>query len=133
MAQNTVTVTGTVKDTDGFEVIGATVLVEGHQGLGASTQPRWSVHPQNVPANATLTISYVGMKTQRIDLQSATPYQLNITLESDSELLDEVVVTALGIERSEKALAYNVQELKGDDLTKVKDANFMNSPSGESG
>ena len=49
----------------------------------------------------------------------------------DTQTLDEVVVTALGIKRSEKALSYNVQQVKGDDLTAVKDANFMNSLNGK--
>lgn len=43
----------------------------------------------------------------------------------DTQTLDEVVVTALGIKRSQKALSYNVQEVKGDELNTVKDANFM--------
>lgn len=49
----------------------------------------------------------------------------------DAQALDEVVVTALGIKRSEKALSYNVQQVKGDELTTVKDANFMNSLNGK--
>ena len=52
---------------------------------------------------------------------------LNAVLSVSSEFLDEVVVTALGIKRSEKALSYNVQEVKADEVLAVKDANFMNS------
>lgn len=52
-------------------------------------------------------------------------------MSEDTEVLDEVVVTALGIKRSQKALSYNVQEVKGDALTAVKDANFMNSLAGK--
>ena len=47
------------------------------------------------------------------------------------KVLEEVVVTALGIKRSEKALSYNVQQVKGDELTTVKDANFMNALAGK--
>ena len=54
-----------------------------------------------------------------------------IVMREDTEVLDEVVVTALGIKRSQKALSYNVQEVKGDALTAVKDANFMNSLAGK--
>ena len=54
-----------------------------------------------------------------------------IVMKEDTEVLDEVVVTALGIKRSQKALSYNVQEVKGDALTAVKDANFMNSLAGK--
>lgn len=52
-------------------------------------------------------------------------------MKEDTEQLDEVVVTALGIKRSQKALSYNVQEVKNDVLTKVKDANFVNSLNGK--
>ena len=62
--------------------------------------------------------------SQAITLTSAQP--LKVTLGEDTQVLDEVVVTALGIKRATKALSYNVQEVKGDELTTVKSANFMN-------
>ena len=49
----------------------------------------------------------------------------------DTQTLDEVVVTALGIKREQKALSYNVQQVKGDELTNIKDANFINALSGK--
>ena len=52
-------------------------------------------------------------------------------MKQDTEVLDEVVVTALGIKRAEKALSYNVQQIKGNELTTVKDANFVNSLNGK--
>ncbi|WP_283140010.1 SusC/RagA family TonB-linked outer membrane protein [Bacteroides congonensis] len=67
--------------------------------------------------------------SQAITLANAQP--LKIVMGEDTQTLDEVVVTALGIKRSEKALSYNVQQVKGDDLTAVKDANFMNSLNGK--
>lgn len=127
-AQTRVTVTGTVTDTEGYEVIGATVLVLGQEAMGATTNLDGHFTINNVPSNATLRISYVGMKTQDVQLNGRTT--LSITLQPDSELLDEVVVTALGIKRSEKALSYNVQELKGDDLTTFKEPNFINALNG---
>ena len=54
-----------------------------------------------------------------------------VVMKQDTEVLDEVVVTALGIKRAEKALSYNVQQVKGDALTTVKDANFVNSLNGK--
>ena len=66
---------------------------------------------------------------QAITLANAQP--IKVTLGEDTQVLDEVVVTALGIKRATKALSYNVQEVKGDELTAVKDANFMNSLSGK--
>ena len=67
--------------------------------------------------------------SQAITLTSAQP--LKVTLGEDTQVLDEVVVTALGIKRATKALSYNVQEVKGDELTTVKSANFMNSLAGK--
>ena len=67
--------------------------------------------------------------SQAITLANAQP--LKIVMGEDTKVLDEVVVTALGIKRSQKALSYNVQEVKGDELTTVKDANFMNSLAGK--
>ena len=52
-------------------------------------------------------------------------------MKQDTEVLDEVVVTALGIERSDKALSYNVQQIKSEDITGIKDANFINSLNGK--
>ena len=77
---------------------------------------------------ATLEISYIGYKTQTMTVR---PQLGQIVMKEDTEVLDEVVVTALGIKRSQKALSYNVQEVKGDALTAVKDANFMNSLAGK--
>ena len=54
-----------------------------------------------------------------------------ITMKQDTEVLDEVVVTALGIKRAEKALSYNVQQIKSEDITGIKDANFINSLNGK--
>ena len=62
-----------------------------------------------------------------LELAYAGQPTLNAILSVSSEFLDEVVVTALGIKRSEKALSYNVQEVKADEVLAVKDANFMNS------
>lgn len=127
--QTTVTVSGTVVDTADEPVIGATIVVLGQTNMGAMSDFDGHFTINNVPADATLRISYVGYKTQEIPLNGQTSFR--IVLEEDSELLDEVVVTALGIKRQTKALAYNVQELKGDDLSTGRDANFVNSLNGK--
>ena len=67
--------------------------------------------------------------SQAITLTNAQP--LKVTLGEDTQVLDEVVVTALGIKRSEKALTYNVQQVKGDELTTVKSTNFMGALAGK--
>ena len=127
-AQN-ITVKGTVTDELDSPVISATVVVVGQTNKGALTDLDGNFTIADIPANATLRISYIGYKTQEIALNGRTT--LAVKLVPDSELLDEVVVTALGIKRSQKALSYNVQELKSESLNTVKDANFMNSLSGK--
>jgi hypothetical protein len=68
--------------------------------------------------------------SQAITLADNQP--LKVTLGEATEVLDEVVVTALGIKRSKKMLSYNVQPMKEDEITTVKDANFINSLNGKS-
>lgn len=127
--QTKVTVSGTVVDTADEPVIGATIVVLGQTNMGAMSDFDGHFTIDNVPSDATLRISYVGYKTQEIPLNGQTSFR--IVMEEDSELLEEVVVTALGIKRQTKALAYNVQELKGDDLSTGRDANFVNSLNGK--
>lgn len=127
-AQN-VTVSGTVLDVDDLPIPGATVQVLGQSNMGTMTDLDGNFKLENVPAQSTLRISYVGMKT--VDEPLNGRKTLRIVLHDDTELLDEVVVTALGIKRSEKALSYNVQEIKSEELTTVKDANFINSLNGK--
>ena len=128
--QQTQTITGVVSDSQGEPVIGATVVLKNDPSVGAATDYDGNFSLSNVPSNATLVVSYVGMKSVEIVVAPGkTVY--NVTLTDDSELLDELVVTALGIKRSEKALSYNVQQVSAEDLTTVKDANFINSLNGK--
>ncbi|MDO5016995.1 MAG: SusC/RagA family TonB-linked outer membrane protein [Porphyromonas sp.] len=126
----TITVKGTVIDALHQEpIIGATVMLVEDTSKGILTDFDGHFSLTGVPAKGTLRVSYVGYKT--IDVAIDGRSNLTIVLEEDNELLDEVVVTALGIKRSEKALSYNVQEVKSDALTTVKNANFMNSLAGK--
>jgi iron complex outermembrane receptor protein len=68
----------------------------------------------NVPANGSLQISYVGMVTQTVPVNGRTT--INVVLSTDTEILEEVVVTALGMKREQKALGYAMKELKGEEL-----------------
>ena len=79
--------------------------------------------------NPILVFSYIGYKTQEIPLKGQSI--MNITLQDDTQTIDEVVVTALGIKRATKALSYNVQEVKSDELLTNKDANFINALTGK--
>ena len=104
------TVSGVVTDDQG-PVIGAAVMIKDGQG-GVTTGFDGVV---SILGYETQEIPYVGQATQNVQLSVST------------EFLDEVVVTALGIKREEKTLSYNVQSVKSDELTAVKDANFVNS------
>ncbi len=112
-AQN-ITVSGTITDPNYESVIGATVIVQGDATHGTVTDIDGRYTISNVPSNATLQFSYVGMITQSVPVNGRE--EVNIVLEYDTEVLDEVVVTALGMKRSAKALGYAMTELKGDDL-----------------
>lgn len=78
----------------------------------------------------TLEFSYVGYKLLQHKVK-ASDAQLNIMLEEDAKMLNTVVVTALGIKRQEKALSYNTQSIKSEELTRAKDPNLVNSLSGK--
>lgn len=121
-----VTTTGQVVDAKGEPLIGVSILEVGTtNGTITDIDGNFTL---SVNEGATLEISYIGYKTQTMTVR---PQLGQIVMKEDTEVLDEVVVTALGIKRSQKALSYNVQEVKGDALTAVKDANFMNSLAGK--
>ena len=121
-----VTTTGQVVDAKGEPLIGVSILEVGTtNGTITDIDGNFTL---SVNEGATLEISYIGYKTQTLLVRAKLG---QIVMKEDTEVLDEVVVTALGIKRSQKALSYNVQEVKGDALTAVKDANFMNSLAGK--
>lgn len=111
-AQN-ITVTGVVKDGTGETVIGGSVLVKGTTN-GTITDLDGNYTLSDVPSAGELVFSYIGMKAQTISVGGKRV--INVVLEEDSKVLDEVVVTALGMKREQKALGYAVTELKGDEI-----------------
>lgn len=121
-------VTGTVtSDEDGLPVVGATVVVKG-TSVGTVTDMDGKYTINNVPSSAkTLVFSYIGMKTEEAAIKST----VNMVLLSDSETLDEVVVTAMGIKRSEKALGYSATSVKGDELAQYRSNDVMSSLAGK--
>ena len=123
----TIVVKGKVVDKGGQAVIGANILVKG-TSTGAVTDLDGN-YTLSVSPNATLVFSYIGMKSQTVAVNNRK--QIDVTLEDEAKAIDAVVVTALGIKRSEKALSYNVQKVDNSALTKVKEANFVNSLSGK--
>lgn len=128
MAQNS-RVTGIVTSAEGGEpVIGASVLVEGTT-VGAITDMDGNFVIDNVPANAkSLIVSYIGMVTQRVEIK---PGRLVVVMRTDSKTLDEVVVTALGMKRSEKTLGYSASTVKSEKLDVAKSGSVMGGLTGK--
>lgn len=122
------TLTGTVKDSKGEPLIGVSVLVKGTTD-GAITDMDGRYKLVTKAGEPVVQYSYIGYKTQELAWNGQT--SLNVTLLEDTQVIDEVVVTALGIKRATKALSYNVQEIKSDDITQNKDANFVNALAGK--
>lgn len=112
-----ITVRGTVTDTHNEPVIGANIVLKGSPAVGTVTNMDGEFSIQ-APANGTLVISYIGYKSKEIAI--GEQQELLVRLEEDSETLNEVVVTALGIRREEKALGYAVQKVSGNKLNTVK-------------
>jgi len=128
MAQNR-TVTGRVIDaTNNDGLPGVTILVKGTQvGTATDATGNYSI---NVPeGGTTLVFSFVGYTTTERAIGNSTT--LNIALGTDARQLSEVVVTALGVERTRNSLPYAATQVEGADVTKARNPNFLNSLSGK--
>lgn len=117
---------GRVLDKDGMPLIGVSVRTEGAGNEGTVTDMDGNFSFEGT-AGRHIVVSYIGYKNQTLKAGE----NMNVVLQEDSKLLGDVVVTALGIKREQKALSYNVQQVKGDDLLANKDANFINSLNGK--
>ena len=126
ITQQSETATGTVVDAMG-PVIGASVVVKGTTN-GTITDFDGNFSIPNVKKGTVLEISFVGYTTKEVTWNGAA---LNVTLEEDTQQLEEVVVTALGIKREKKALGYAMQEVKGDALVAARETNVANALSGK--
>ena len=125
-----VSVSGRVTDASGQPIVGASVIVRGTTvGVSTDTEGRFVLEVPSPAASQTLEVSYLGYETAAVPVGSRTSFE--VTLQESSSEIEQVVVTALGIKRQEKALSYNVQQVAASDITLVKDANFMNSLSGK--
>lgn len=120
-------VSGNVVDENGEPLIGVSVAIEG-TNKGAITDMDGNFTLQ-APEGARLKVSYVSYATQTIKVDERQVYK--ISMKQDSEALDEVVVTALGIKKEAKSLSYNVQKVDNSELTRVADANFVNNLNGK--
>lgn len=123
-------VSGKVLDAQGNPVVGAAVIVKGTT-VGTSTGAGGDYSLQISPSagNAVLVVNYLGFRPVEVTVGNRT--QIDFTLHEESQAVDAVVVTALGIKRSEKALSYNAQQVSSEDISIVKDVNLMNSLNGK--
>lgn len=128
-AQTPRTVTGTVVDETGEPMPGVSIIVQGTAtGTVTDLTGNYTIAPQITEGN--LVFSFLGYETKLIPLNNGVDVY-NVTMSPSAEGLEGVVVTALGIKRAEKALSYNVQQVDGEALTLIKDANFVNSLDGK--
>ena len=126
LAQN-LKVSGTVSDITGEPLIGVYVLQQGTtNGVTTNIDGAYTL---NVPANSTLIFSSMGFLDiiEPVNNRSV----VNVTMKEDAVLLDDVVVTAMGIKKERKALGYSVESLKSDELMKIKTSNAISSLSGK--
>ena len=121
------TVTGKITDPSGAPIQGANVLVKG-TNIGATTNAD-GVYTISVPSEAnTLIVSYVGHTTQELNLSGRS--SINVSLAEDSGELERVVVTALGIEKSQKALGFSQTTVGGENFTQAREISTANALAG---
>ncbi|QNK64278.1 SusC/RagA family TonB-linked outer membrane protein [Pedobacter sp. PAMC26386] len=121
-------ITGHVKDLEGLPLPGVNIKLKGTK-TGTVTSADGSYRLSLPDGNGILVYSFIGFENLEVNINKTS--LLNVTLKQQSEGLNEVVVTALGIKRTDKSLTYNVQTLKGSDVTTVKDPSFVNSLNGK--
>lgn len=122
--------TGTVRDAKGKPIVGANILVKGTMiGVSSNASGAFSLQIPASHADKQLEISFIGYEPVLLTIGSRTTF--DVTLKEAASEIESVVVTALGIKRQEKAVAYNVQQVRAEDITTVKDANFINSLNGK--
>jgi len=119
-------VSGTVSDSSGVPLPGATVIVAGTSN-GVTTDFD-GVYSISASEGDVLSVSYVGFVTQNVTIGASAT--VNVTLVSDNAL-EEVVVTALGITREAKSLGYAQQKVEGSALTKTKELDFKTALAGK--
>ncbi|GAA4310302.1 SusC/RagA family TonB-linked outer membrane protein [Compostibacter hankyongensis] len=121
------TISGTVTGSDGKPVPFATVQVEGtNQGTVTDEQGNFTVPASG---DAVIRVSYVGYNAIEVPVNNQS--SLSITLQVNPNALNELVVTALGIKREKRTLSYTTQEVKGEDLVKSRETNFLNALQGK--
>ena len=111
-------VSGKVLDAQGNPVVGAAVIVKGTTvGMSTGADGDYSLQISPSAGNAVLVVNYLGFRPVEVTVGNRT--QIDFTLHEESQAVDAVVVTALGIKRSEKALSYNAQQVSSEDISIV--------------
>ena len=120
------TISGTVSDKSGV-LPGVSVVIEGsNKGVETDFDGKYSIEANS---GDVFVFRYLGYETAKITVAASNI--INVTLVEGGEVLDEIVITAFGIKRSEKALGYSVQSLKGDAMTEARESNLTNAISGK--
>ncbi|MGL4293383.1 MAG: carboxypeptidase-like regulatory domain-containing protein, partial [Bacteroidales bacterium] len=127
-SKSTKNIKGVVIDEKGEPLMGVNVFVSGTQN-GTVTDLDGNYQLSDVPSNGEISFSYIGYKQEALPVSKSDV--LNATLREDTKLLNDVVVTALGIKREKKVLGYSVQEVKSDDLTATGDASITSALQGK--
>lgn len=123
------TISGTIRDNTGEPVIGATIVEKGNPSHGTITDMDGNFIFTNIPENATLLFTYVGMKLQEIPLSGRTT--INIVMESDIELLDELVVIGYGTMKKKLVTGATIQ-VKGEDIAKLNTVSVLEAMQSQS-
>lgn len=133
LAQDTGTITGVVTDsTNGGSIPGANVVIQS-LSVGAATNSSGSFEIPSVPEGEyTVTASFVGFvaKSKDVTVEAGQTTSIDFALAPETVDVGEVVVTALGVERSARSVSNSVQQVQGDDLAQVENNNFVNSLQG---
>ena len=121
-------ITGTVSDKSGV-LPGVSVVIEGsNRGVETDFDGKYSIEANS---GDVFVFRYLGYETAKVSVGKALDNVINVTLVEGGEVLDEIVITAFGIKRSEKALGYSVQSIKGDAMTEARESNLTNAISGK--
>lgn len=125
--QKTIKVSGQVVDATGLGLPGVNISVKGTtNGTISDIDGNYTL---TVPADAVLQFSFMGYQTESVNVNGKT--RINLEMKENTEVLNEVVVTALGMSREKKALGYAMTEIKGDDIAKVNVVNPINGMQGK--
>ncbi|MBN9299973.1 MAG: SusC/RagA family TonB-linked outer membrane protein [Filimonas sp.] len=127
-AQSARSVTGTIKDSSGAALAGATISIKNYKGATSANES--GSFTLQLPSGAkTIIISSIGYDTKEIDVSSQS--HVSVTLSASANSMNEVVVTGFGVKKDLRKVSYSVQEVKGEDLTRANNANIVNALQGK--